>query len=71
MSHNPVRPMSKPPNQGTSASFEQTIAQPYQPDYPHDTFKSTPTPEFNTSITAPGAGTHGESGVVRKIRPRC
>lgn len=71
MSYNPVRPLSKPKGQGTSASIAATVAAPIQPNYPHDTFKATPTPEWNVSITKPGDGTHGESGPVRKVRPRC
>lgn len=66
-----VRPLRKPAGQGTSASIGATVAAPIQPDYPHDTFKAQKTPEYNVSITAPGAGTRGESGVVRKVRPRC
>jgi hypothetical protein len=66
-----VRPLRKPAGQGSSANFGATVAAPIQPDYPHDTFKAPKSAEFNTSIVGPGAGTRGESGVVRRIPPRC
>lgn len=66
-----VRPLRKPAGQGTSASFGATVAAPIQPDYPHDTFKAPKSAEVNVSITKPGAGTRGESGHVRRIKPRC
>jgi len=71
MSANNIRPMSKPKGQGTSASLGATVAAPIAPDYPHDTFKAPATPTYNTSITPLGAGTRGETGAVRSIRPRC
>lgn len=71
MSYNNVRPMAKPKDQGTSASLAATVAAPIAPDYPHDTFKAPATPHYCESITPMGAGTRGETGAVRSIRPRC
>lgn len=59
-----------PPNQGKSAP--STMATPFiQADYPHDTFRATPTPPCPTDKESVGKGTKGMVGMVNKVPPRC
>lgn len=61
-----------PPPQGKRGTSQpSTIFAPFvQADYPHDTFKATPTQEMNVDPYPVGRGTRGNRGVINKVPDR-
>jgi hypothetical protein len=64
-------PVPRPANQGKSAPSTEATPM-VQASFPHDTFRASPTPEFNKDPFGVGRGTKGSGPVAANpVPPRC